>query len=124
MADAAYSGSESVQGLALRSILCVPLRIRGDIAGALYLENRTAAGLFGEPEKLFLAAIAGLAAIGLDNARLYEELEQSREALSDENTQLRIALGEPQHVEGISAPARPCSVFHWPAAWPTAAPTC
>lgn len=113
MHDQRFSGSESVQDLALRSILCVPLRVRGAVAGALYLENRSVAGIFGEPEKLFLEAIAALAAIGLDNARLYEELNRRGEALSEENARLRIALREPQHFEGFigKSPAMQ-RVFH------------
>jgi Nif-specific regulatory protein len=93
--------SESVQGLALRSILCVPLVLRGGVGGALYLENRRVAGIFGPREQRYLEAIASLAAIGLDNAHLYAELENRREALQDENARLKIALGEPEHFEGF-----------------------
>jgi Nif-specific regulatory protein len=105
--------SESVQDLALRSICCVPLVVRGQVAGALYLENRRVAGIFGAAEQKFMEAIASLAAIALDNARLYQEVERNREALKDENAQLRIALRQPQHFEGFigTSPAMQ-RVFH------------
>ncbi|MDZ4806026.1 MAG: sigma 54-interacting transcriptional regulator [Candidatus Eisenbacteria bacterium] len=93
--------SESVQGLSLRSILCVPLVLRTGVGGALYLENRRVAGIFGPREQRYLEAIASLAAIGLDNAHLYAELENRREALQDENARLKIALGKPEHFEGF-----------------------
>jgi transcriptional regulator with GAF, ATPase, and Fis domain len=100
LSDPAWS-SESVQGLALRSILCVPLPVRGSVGGALYLENRRAAGIFGPREQRYLEAIASLAAIGLDNARLYAEADSRREALQDENARLKMALSEPENFEGF-----------------------
>ncbi|HEX7878618.1 MAG TPA: sigma 54-interacting transcriptional regulator, partial [Candidatus Eisenbacteria bacterium] len=105
--------SESVQGLSLRSILCVPLVLRDGVGGALYLENRRVAGIFGPREQRYLEAIASLAAIGLDNAHLYAELENRREALQDENARLKIALGTPENFEGFvgGAPAMQ-RIFH------------
>ena len=37
LSDPNYRGSESIQDLSLRSILCVPLPMRGMVAGAIYL---------------------------------------------------------------------------------------
>ncbi len=105
--------SESIQDLALRSICCVPLTIRSTVAGALYLENRRVAGIFGPAEQKYLEAIASLAAIALDNARLYQEVEVKKEALKEENAMLKIALREPERFEGFigSSPGMQ-KVFH------------
>jgi sigma-B regulation protein RsbU (phosphoserine phosphatase) len=70
--DPRFIDSQSVLNLGLRSILCVPLQIKGRLDGVLYADNRLQAGIF-KPEDLeFLAAIADSAAIAIENARLYK----------------------------------------------------
>ncbi|MDQ2869675.1 MAG: sigma 54-interacting transcriptional regulator, partial [Acidobacteriota bacterium] len=57
-----------------RSILCVPIVHQGRRTGLLYLENNLAAEAF-SPERIeTIQVIAAQAAIGLENARLYEEM--------------------------------------------------
>jgi sigma-B regulation protein RsbU (phosphoserine phosphatase) len=55
------------------SILCVPLTIRGNIIGALYLENCCDAGVFSQEDVELLDTIGASAAIAIENARLYRE---------------------------------------------------
>ncbi len=62
----------SVLGLGLRSILCVPLKIRDQVSGAIYVDNRLQAGIFTQEDLDLLAAIASHAATAIENARLYE----------------------------------------------------
>jgi serine/threonine-protein kinase PknK len=68
--DEALVGAASVHALSLRSVLAVPLRIRGEVAGALYLEDRLRPFAFGELELMLLSDLADLASIALDSARL------------------------------------------------------
>jgi transcriptional regulator with GAF, ATPase, and Fis domain len=51
------------------SILCVPLTIRGNIIGALYLENCCDAGVFSQEDVELLDTIGASAAIAIENAR-------------------------------------------------------
>lgn len=69
--DVRFNMRQSVMILGLRSILCVPLKIKDKILGALYVDNRMQAGIFFESDLELLNAIAASAAIAIENARLY-----------------------------------------------------
>lgn len=70
--DPRYQSHESVIGFALRSIMAVPLKVRGEIIGVVYCDNRFLSGVFTQRELDVLAAFANQAAIAIQNARLYE----------------------------------------------------
>jgi phosphoserine phosphatase RsbU/P len=69
--DAWLVTRESVRGLRLRAIVCVPLALKGTPFGAIYVDNRMQAGIFTSGDLELLNAIAGSAAIAIENARLY-----------------------------------------------------
>ena len=62
-----------------RSAVCLPLLRQGRLAGVLYLENSQAAYAFTAQRMAVLEVLAAQAAIALENARLYGDL-QAREA--------------------------------------------
>jgi PAS domain S-box-containing protein len=62
-----------------RSILCLPLVKQAGLIGALYLENNLASHVFTSSRISVLELLASQAAISLENARLYSDL-QEREA--------------------------------------------
>lgn len=70
--DPRFSMRQSVKLLGLRSILCVPLRIKERILGTIYVDNRIQAGIFSPDDLELLNAIASSAAIAIENARLYQ----------------------------------------------------
>jgi len=70
--DDRFSMRQSVAILGLRSILCVPLRIKDKVLGVIYVDNRFHASLFGAADLELLTAIAATAAIAIENARLYQ----------------------------------------------------
>jgi len=70
--DPRYQSQESIVGYQLRSILCVPLTVRGDVIGVVYCDNRVLAGLFKDHELNLLIAFANQAAVAIQNARLFE----------------------------------------------------
>jgi predicted ATPase/GAF domain-containing protein len=51
-----------------RSILCVPLMIRGTLLAVMYLENDVTAGAFGERQRRLVTMLGHQAAIALSNA--------------------------------------------------------
>jgi PAS domain S-box-containing protein len=59
-----------------RSILCLPLINQAKLVGALYLENTLAPGVFAPTRIAALKLLASQAAMALENARLYHDLEQ------------------------------------------------
>jgi len=67
----------------VRSILCLPLINQAKITGALYLENNLAARVFTPDRINVLKLIASKAAISLENARLYSDLDQAQAYLSE-----------------------------------------
>ncbi len=70
--DPRFSMRQSVRLLGLRSILCVPLKVKEQILGTVYVDNRIQAGIFTQEDLELLSAIAYSAAIAIENARLYQ----------------------------------------------------
>jgi PAS domain S-box-containing protein len=73
-ADPRFSAQASVVSYSLRSILCVPLKVKDKITGVIYSDNRIKAGLFTERDRDLLAAFADQAAMAIENARLFENV--------------------------------------------------
>lgn len=72
--DPRFSGSDSVISYNLRSILCVPLKVKETITGVIYADNRIASGIFNDDDRDLLANFANQAAVAIENARLFEQI--------------------------------------------------
>lgn len=70
--DPRWNMRQSVRLLGLRSILCVPLRVKERLLGILYVDNRMQASIFSQADLELMNAIASSAAIAIENARLYQ----------------------------------------------------
>jgi sigma-B regulation protein RsbU (phosphoserine phosphatase) len=70
--DSQLNLRQSVMVMGLRSILCVPLQLKAQTIGVVYVDNRLRAGVFTPSDRDLLAAIAASAAVAIENARLYE----------------------------------------------------
>ncbi len=75
--DPRFGGQESIIAFNLRSILCVPLKVKNDLIGVIYTDNRIRSGIFTESERDLLGAFANQAAIAIDNARLFASLRRT-----------------------------------------------
>ncbi|MBI5933724.1 MAG: GAF domain-containing protein [Chloroflexi bacterium] len=75
--DPRLSGQESIIAFNLRSILCVPLKVKNDLIGVIYADNRIRSGIFTETERDLLSAFANQAAVAIDNARLFSSLKKT-----------------------------------------------
>jgi signal transduction histidine kinase len=75
--DDRFSGQESVVGYQLRSIMCAPLKARGQMLGAVYVDNRLFSGVFGKDDLDLLVTFANQAAIAIENARLFTQTDQA-----------------------------------------------
>lgn len=80
--DQRFVGQESIVAFNLRSILCVPLKVKNDLIGVIYADNRIRAGIFADAEKDLLEAFANQAAIAIDNARLFSSLKGTLEEVT------------------------------------------
>jgi predicted ATPase/signal transduction histidine kinase/tRNA A-37 threonylcarbamoyl transferase component Bud32/DNA-binding NarL/FixJ family response regulator len=93
-----------------KSILCAPIVNQGKLIGILYLENNLTIGAF-TPERLeVLQLLSSQAAISIENARLYNDLEEYTRTLAvkveertlelqDKNLQLQQEIKERQRAE-------------------------
>ncbi len=87
--DPRFAGQASVIAHGLRSIMASPLRVRGQVIGVVYVDNRVHTGLFAERDLEVLDAFAGQAAVAIDNARLFSATDQALNARVEELTMLQ-----------------------------------
>jgi transcriptional regulator with GAF, ATPase, and Fis domain/tetratricopeptide (TPR) repeat protein len=73
--DERFRERKSVLNFHIRSILCVPLTVRGELAGAVYVDSRSPTA-FSQDDLLYLGSFAHLAGIAIENARLMARLRQ------------------------------------------------
>jgi signal transduction histidine kinase len=55
----------------MQSFLGVPIRVRGEVFGNLYLTDKTSAEVFTDVDEELVVALAGAAGVAIDNARLH-----------------------------------------------------
>lgn len=79
--DERFSAQHSIVSYKLRSILCAPLKIKGQTIGVIYADNRIASGIFGDADRDLLALFADQAAVAIDNARLFHEVAEMKELM-------------------------------------------
>ncbi len=82
-ADPRFSAQESVIGYNLRSIVCVPLKVKGTVTGVIYVDNRIKSGLFTDKERDLLAAFANQAAIAIENAKQFQRVNELKTLLDN-----------------------------------------
>ncbi|MCX8118641.1 MAG: GAF domain-containing protein [Desulfobacterota bacterium] len=82
-----YKGVDERTDFETRNLICVPVKIKGRTIGVLEAINKRDGGAFDEEDLLLLQSLSDQVAIALDNARLYQELEEmffeTAESLAD-----------------------------------------
>ncbi len=77
--DERFNMRQSIMAKGLRAILCVPIKIKEQQIGIIYVDNRLRAGIFTTDDLDLLNSISASAAIAIENARLYKlAIEKSR----------------------------------------------
>jgi GAF domain-containing protein len=74
--DPRFQYKEAARHEGLVSVLCVPLEVRGEAIGIMRVYT-TAQMNFTEDDIQFLSVLASLAALAIENARLYENVRNS-----------------------------------------------
>ena len=95
--DPRFEQSQSIALHDMRSVMCVPLISRGDVLGVMHIESSEGASAFQEEDLRLLVAIAGPAAVAIDNARQYFTLQE-------ENKELRRRVKDDLQIIGKSTP--------------------
>jgi PAS domain S-box-containing protein len=80
--DDAYSKDEYVREKRSKSLLCLPIVKQTKLVGILHLENDLTAGAFTPGRVTVLHLLASQAAISLENAGLYSDLQRSEAFLA------------------------------------------
>jgi adenylate cyclase len=75
--DPRFTGQQSVVAYNLRSILCVPLKVKDELIGVIYADSRIRSGLFTQKDLDLLFAFANQSAVAIDNARLFTSVRQT-----------------------------------------------
>jgi transcriptional regulator with GAF, ATPase, and Fis domain/Tfp pilus assembly protein PilF len=86
--DNRFREALSVSDLRLRSVLAVPLLLKGRGVGTIYVDHRLRQGVFGGEEVSLMQDIAEQAAIAIENARLLAENRRKAEEIERLNQQL------------------------------------
>ncbi len=84
------------------TFLGVPLRVRNEIFGNLYLTEKRGGGEFTNQDEDLVVALAAAAGIAVENARLYDETRMRERWLAASAEVTALLLGEP-------SPRRRCS---------------
>ncbi|MBE0410760.1 MAG: GAF domain-containing protein [Anaerolineales bacterium] len=75
--DPRFERQESIIAHNLRSILCAPLNLKGELIGVIYIDNRIRSGIFRITHLNLLLTVADQAAVAIENARLFESIRNS-----------------------------------------------
>jgi len=90
--DERFQAQASIVVQQLRSIICVPLGMRGKIVGVLYMDNRFQKALFEQDMVPLLTAFGNQAAIAITNARIFGEVKSNLAEAQAEINRLQIEI--------------------------------
>ncbi|MCC7118841.1 MAG: GAF domain-containing protein [Anaerolineales bacterium] len=79
--DPRFGQQMSVTAYHLLSILCAPLKIKDDLIGVIYVDNRIHSGMFQQSDFELISAFSNQAAVAINNAQLFDDLQESNEEL-------------------------------------------
>jgi signal transduction histidine kinase len=80
----------------MKSFLGVPVRVRNEVYGNLYLTEKEGGAEFDEEDEALLVALAAAAGVAIDNAKLYEEgRRQQRWLRASSEVTRRLLSGDP-----------------------------
>ncbi|GAA3938964.1 two-component system sensor histidine kinase [Actinomadura viridis] len=89
----------------MHTFLGVPIRVRDEVFGNLYLTEKAGGGRFEEEDEVVVTALATAAGVAIENARLYEETRRRElwlEASAEISTTL-LSGTDPQEVTALVA---------------------
>ena len=93
--DERFEEYASIEELQLKSVICLPVRVDGEVRGVLLVDNRLKQGAFEEEDLEIAELFADQAAVALQNSRRADELklhaeriEQSRKEIVALNAEL------------------------------------
>jgi signal transduction histidine kinase len=86
----------------MHSFLGVPIRVRNEVYGNLYLTEKRGGGQFDEEDESLLVALAAAAGVAIENARLYDEARRQQRWLSATADVTRMLLSGAETAEALA----------------------
>ena len=86
--DRRFSGFASVYNLNMKSVLCAPVKLRGQTIGVIYVDNRFDQEAFSKNHLRWLEILSDLAAVPIMNARLFDENSKRHKELEETHSHL------------------------------------
>ncbi len=100
--DRRFEAALSIVDLHLRSVLAVPLSVKGRLVGCVYVDHRARVGLFKPEDVALVVDLAEQAAIAVENARLLADNRQKEEHVRALNAALEEKLAvQAVELEGL-----------------------
>jgi len=106
--DGRFAEKQSVLQMNIRSAMCVPLKIKDQIIGVVYLDNSSKANIFLQSDLYLFELFADQAALAIQNAQLYTELfnlQRFQEAILDKTPVAIIVVEENGKVRSFNQAA-------------------
>lgn len=91
----------SIMDLQVRSVMCVPMVVGQTFHGVLYVDSQVALGAFTPEDLRIVTAIAGQAAVALDNARLHAALQGTIQKQEEYIRRLEASENVIKHLEEL-----------------------
>jgi PAS domain S-box-containing protein len=99
--DPTFSSDNYIVEHQTRSLLCLPIVYQGKLSGLLYLENNLANDVFNLDRLELLKTLTSQAAISIENADLYTELENKITALRESEEKFRVVFNHTFQFIGV-----------------------
>ncbi|MBK6266460.1 AAA family ATPase [Marivirga sp. S37H4] len=110
-----FTSDEHILNTSPKSILCIPLIYKGKMTGILYLENNLSYGAFNAERIEILNMLTTQMAISIDNAMLYENLEEKvqertsevvkqKEIIEQKNENITASIKYAERIQNASLP--------------------
>jgi adenylate cyclase len=80
MMDPRFSSGDSIRFHGIRSAMCVPLWVEGEVVGILFVDSPIASVKFGEDDLNLLSSLGNYAAVAIQRARLTEKIKEEADA--------------------------------------------
>jgi adenylate cyclase len=82
MMDPRFSSGDSIRFHGIRSAMCVPLWVEGEVVGILFVDSPMANVKFSEDDLNLLSSLGNYAAVAIQRARLAEKIKEEADARS------------------------------------------
>jgi len=89
-----FSTDFTVQKQQLKSILCIPIVLKQEVLGVLYLENKLMPSVFTREQIELTKLLTAQAAVALQNTKLVRDMQQNQKEIESLNTNLEYRVEE------------------------------